>query len=224
MLVSGLVQVLAGAAHRVVRVGVPPSIRSCGAYGVDDRQQLHPDSRWLVEQKSNAGTLRTPPSLLASHSTFQRAMARRLFVGAASSQTPPPKLLHICHNNAMLAPMPKNTAHQAAVNALLSEIERAEYARRVQALRSRNTLLTMLEATRETQGMTKRALASRAGLEASSVRRLLTSATANPTTDNAFRLMAAMGIALEAKLPTGERVELVSPGAPATTTESAAAA
>jgi hypothetical protein len=63
-----------------------------------------------------------------------------------------------------------------------------------------------------------------AGLEASSVRRLLTSATANPTTDNAFRLMAAMGIALEAKLPTGERVELVSPGAPATAGESAAAA
>lgn len=118
--------------------------------------------------------------------------------------------------------MPKKTAHQAAVNALLSETERAEYARRVQALRSRNTLLTMLEATRETQGMTKRALASRAGLEASSVRRLLTSATANPTTDNAFRLMAAMGIKLEAKLPTGERIQLVSP-APATTTESAAA-
>jgi transcriptional regulator with XRE-family HTH domain len=118
--------------------------------------------------------------------------------------------------------MAKNTAHQAAVNALLSEAERAEYARRVQALRSRNALLAMLEATRETQGMTKRALASRAGLEASSVRRLLTSATANPTTDNAFRLMAAMGIALEAKLPTGERVELVSP-ASATTTESAAA-
>jgi hypothetical protein len=36
--------------------------------------------------------------------------------------------------------------------------------------------------------------------------------------------MAAMGIALEAKLPTGERVELVSPKASATTAESAAAA
>jgi transcriptional regulator with XRE-family HTH domain len=120
--------------------------------------------------------------------------------------------------------MAKNTAHQAAVNALLSETERAEYARRVQALRSRNALLAMLETTRETQGMTKRALASRAGLEASSVRRLLTSATANPTTDNAFRLMAAMGIALEAKLPTGERVQLVTPGASAITVESAAAA
>jgi DNA-binding phage protein len=108
--------------------------------------------------------------------------------------------------------MPRKTAHEAAVDTLLSEAERAEYARRVQALRSRNALLTMLEATREAQGMTKRALASRAGLEASSVRRMLTSATANPTTDNAFRLMAAMGIALEATLPTGERVKLVSPG------------
>jgi DNA-binding phage protein len=120
--------------------------------------------------------------------------------------------------------MSKKTAHQAAVNALLSEVERAEHTRRVQALRSRNTLLTVLEATREKQGMTKRALASRAGLEASSVRRLLTSATANPTTDNAFRLMAAMGIALEAKLPTGERVELVSPDAQAPTVDSAAVA
>ena len=82
----------------------------------------------------------------------------------------------------------------------------------------------MLERTRETQGMSKRALASRAGLEASSVRRLLTSTTANPTTDNAFRLMAAMGIVLEARLPTGERVELVSPGGPASTVDAAAAA
>lgn len=106
--------------------------------------------------------------------------------------------------------MPKKTAHQAAISALLSEDERAEHALRVQALQARNAMLTVLETTREAQGMTKRALADRAGLEASSVRRLLTSATANPTTDNAFRLMAAMGIALEAKLPNGERVELVS--------------
>jgi transcriptional regulator with XRE-family HTH domain len=117
--------------------------------------------------------------------------------------------------------MPGKTAHEAAVDALLSEAERAEYARRVQALRSRNALLTMLEAAREAQGMTKRALAGRAGLEASSVRRLLTSATANPTTDNAFRLMAAMGITLEATLPTGERVQLVDPRAPTSPIDSA---
>jgi DNA-binding phage protein len=120
--------------------------------------------------------------------------------------------------------MSRKTAHQAAINTLLSDTERAEHARRVQALRSRNALLSMLEATRETQGMSKRALASSAGLEASSVRRLLTSVTANPTTDNAFRLMAAMGIALEAKLPTGERVELVSAGTRDPSVDSAAAA
>src|SRR6202161_4225366 len=108
--------------------------------------------------------------------------------------------------------MSHQSAHQSAVNALLSEPERVEHARRrVQAQRSRNALLTVLETTRERQGMTKRALADRAGLEASSVRRLLTSETANPTTENAFRLMAAMGISLEATLPTGERVQLVSP-------------
>jgi DNA-binding phage protein len=108
--------------------------------------------------------------------------------------------------------MLEKSAHQSAVNALLSEPERAEHARRVEALRARNALLTVLESTREQQGMTKRALAERAGLEASSVRRLLTSQTANPTTDNAFRLMAAMGISLEATLPTGEHVQLVGPG------------
>ena len=120
--------------------------------------------------------------------------------------------------------MTTQSAHESAVNALLSDPERAEHARRVQALRARNALLTVLETTREHQGMTKRALAERAGLEASSVRRLLTSETANPTTDNAFRLMAAMGISLEATLPTGERVELVSPDAHAPATDHAAAA
>jgi len=129
----------------------------------------------------------------------------------------------LCYASVMAAKI-ERTAHEAAVDALLSDAERAEYALRVQALRSRNALLTMLETAREAQGMTKRALASRAGLEASSVRRLLTSATANPTTGNAFRLMAAMGIALEATLPTGERIQLVGPEAPAATRDSAAAA
>lgn len=79
----------------------------------------------------------------------------------------------------------------------------------VQALLARNALLTALETARADQDLTKAELASRAGLEASSVRRLLTSNTANPTTENAFRLMAAMGIKLEATLPSGERIELV---------------
>jgi DNA-binding phage protein len=124
----------------------------------------------------------------------------------------------------MLKHMSKRTAHQSAIEALLSESERAEHDRRVEALRARNALLTLLETARERQGITKRALAKSAGLEESSVRRLLTSQTANPTTDNAFRLMAAMGISLQATLPNGERVELVCPKIEATVADSKAVA
>jgi DNA-binding phage protein len=103
----------------------------------------------------------------------------------------------------------KDTADAAARELLLSEGEREPHAMALQALLARNALLTALEAARAGQGLSKAELASRAGLEASSVRRLLTSKTANPTTENAFRLMAAMGIKLEATLPSGERIELV---------------
>lgn len=105
--------------------------------------------------------------------------------------------------------MPKKNADVAARELLLSESEREAHARAVQALVARNALLTTLETARSEQGMTKAALATLAGLDASSVRRLLTSKTANPTTDNTFRLMAAMGIKLEATLPSGTRIELV---------------
>lgn len=105
-----------------------------------------------------------------------------------------------------------------------TESEREAHAMAVHALIARNALLTALETARAEQGLTKAELAARAGLEASSVRRLLTSKTANPTTDNAFRLMAAMGIKLEATLPTGERIELVHTNAPASRRGSAKAA
>jgi DNA-binding phage protein len=108
--------------------------------------------------------------------------------------------------------MPKKTAHGVAEELLLSESERETHARTVQALLARNALLTALETARSEQGMTKTALAALAGLDASSVRRLLTSKTANPTTENAFRMMAAMGIKLEATLPSGKRIELVGAG------------
>lgn len=109
--------------------------------------------------------------------------------------------------------MAKKTADDAAMHLLFSESEREAHAMAVQALLARNALLTALETARAEQGLTKAELASRAGLEASSVRRLLTSKTANPTTENAFRLLAAMGIKVEATLPTGERIDLVDPGA-----------
>ena len=110
--------------------------------------------------------------------------------------------------------MPKKTADDAARELLFnSDTARENHAMAVQALLARNALLTALETARAEQGLTKAELASRAGLEASSVRRLLTSKTANPTTENAFRLMAAMGIKLEATLPTGQRIELVETSA-----------
>jgi ribosome-binding protein aMBF1 (putative translation factor) len=121
--------------------------------------------------------------------------------------------------------MAKKTADDAARELLLkSESEREAHAMAVQALLARNALLTALETARAEQGLTKAELAARAGLEPSSVRRLLTSKTANPTTENAFRLMAAMGIKLEATLPTGERIELVDTSAPRSRRRSAKAA
>ncbi|MFZ0377382.1 MAG: helix-turn-helix transcriptional regulator [Solirubrobacteraceae bacterium] len=105
--------------------------------------------------------------------------------------------------------MTKKTGDDAARELLFNSEEREAHAMAVHALLARNALLTALETARAEQGLTKAELASRAGLEASSVRRLLTSKTANPTTENAFRLMAAMGIKLEATLPTGQRIGLV---------------
>jgi|HubBroStandDraft_6_1064221.scaffolds.fasta_scaffold363145_1 DNA-binding phage protein len=105
--------------------------------------------------------------------------------------------------------MAEKTAHAVIEDFLLGEDGRKAYNQTVQALLARNALLALLETSRAAEGITKTELAKRAGLDASSVRRLLTSKTANPTTDNAFRLMAAMGIKLEATLPTGERVPLI---------------
>jgi DNA-binding phage protein len=127
---------------------------------------------------------------------------------------------HGCYSSNMA----KKTADDAARELLFSDTERKVHAMAVQALLARNALLTALETARAEQGLTKAELASRAGLEASSVRRLLTSKTANPTTENAFRLMAAMGIKLEATLPTGERIELVDTSASAARRRSAKAA
>ena len=132
---------------------------------------------------------------------------------------------HICNTRANLSSMAKKTADDAARKLLFkSEDEREAHAMAVQALLARNALLTALETARAEQGLTKAELASRAGLEASSVRRLLTSKTANPTTENAFRLMAAMGIKLEATLPTGQRIGLVDMSGPASRRHSASAA
>lgn len=70
-------------------------------------------------------------------------------------------------------------------------------------------MLEVIDSAREAQNIDKTQLAHLAGLEPSSVRRLLTAKTANPTTENAFRLLAAVGVGLEAVLPSGERVSIV---------------
>jgi chorismate mutase len=109
--------------------------------------------------------------------------------------------------------MAKKTAHVVAEELLLGDTERETLAQTVNALRSRNALLTALESSRAAQGITKARLAERAGLDASSVRRLLTAKVANPTTDHAFRLLAAANIAVVATLPSGARIILVEPQA-----------
>lgn len=102
----------------------------------------------------------------------------------------------------------RNT-HDAALTSLIPSEKRADYERRVKALVARNKLLSTLESVREAEKLSKKELAERAGLDASSVRRLLTAETANPTTENAFLLLSAMGIKLEAVLPSGGRVDIV---------------
>jgi ribosome-binding protein aMBF1 (putative translation factor) len=101
------------------------------------------------------------------------------------------------------------TVHDAALTALIPSEERANFDRRVKALVARNKLLATLESVRESEKLSKKDLAGRAGLDASSVRRMLTAETANPTTENAFLLLDAMDIKLEAVLPSGSRVEIV---------------
>ncbi len=80
---------------------------------------------------------------------------------------------------------------------------------RVKALLAKNALLEALEQTREEVRLTKKALADRAGLEPSAVRKLLTSQTANPTTENVFRLMSALGMTVVAKTASGKTISLV---------------
>lgn len=99
--------------------------------------------------------------------------------------------------------------HDAALASLIPSEDREDYERRVKALVARNKLLSTLESVREAEKLSKKDLAERAGLDAASVRRMLTAETANPTTENAFLLLSAMGIKLEAVLPSGNRVDIV---------------
>jgi DNA-binding phage protein len=104
----------------------------------------------------------------------------------------------------------KLTAHEAALAALIPEEERAEFERGIHVLVARNHLLELIETQRQAEDVTKQELAELAGLDPASVRRLLTAETANPTTETALRLLSALKIKLEAILPSGDRVPIVS--------------
>lgn len=101
------------------------------------------------------------------------------------------------------------TAHEAALDALIAPQDRDDYLRRREALLARNATLEVIDSSRAAQHLNKRELAARAGLEASSVRRMLTARTANPTVETTFRLLGAVGVGLEAVLPNGERVSIL---------------
>jgi DNA-binding phage protein len=110
---------------------------------------------------------------------------------------------------ARMAPPTRTAADAAAIDALVPSNDRASYEAKVAALLARNTMLDVIEKQRGERQMSKKELAERAGLEASAVRRVLTAKTANPTSENMFRLMGALDIHLEAVTPSGKRVSLV---------------
>jgi ribosome-binding protein aMBF1 (putative translation factor) len=101
------------------------------------------------------------------------------------------------------------TAHDAALTALIPADQREDYDRVVETLIARNRMLEVIEGAREREDLTKKELADRAGLDASSVRRLLTSKTGNPTSETTVRLLSALRIKLEAVLPSGDRIPIV---------------
>jgi ribosome-binding protein aMBF1 (putative translation factor) len=102
-----------------------------------------------------------------------------------------------------------STAHEAITGNLVPAERRAAFHARVSDLTAHNRMLAAIEEGRRLQKISKKELAEQAGLNASSVRRMLTSETSNPTTNNAFRLFAVLGIKLEATLPSGDRVGIL---------------
>lgn len=103
----------------------------------------------------------------------------------------------------------KVTPHQMALAALVPAEKREEFDRGVEVLIARNRSVEILETERLAQKISKKTLADRAGLDYASVRRLLTSDTANPTTETLLRLFSALDIHVQAELPSGRVVALV---------------
>lgn len=100
-------------------------------------------------------------------------------------------------------------AHDAALNLFFpTDGERAAHETRVQALLARNAALLAVEEAREEVAISKKDLAAKADLDASALRKLLTTEGTNPTTDTLFRLCAALGIHLQAVTPAGKTFHL----------------
>lgn len=107
------------------------------------------------------------------------------------------------------SPVKKTTsADEAAMAALVPAAQREDLEIRVRALLARNTTLAMIEKVREEARLSKKELAEEVEMDASALRKLLTSADANPTSDSLFRLFAALGIHLEGVTPSGARFHL----------------
>lgn len=110
---------------------------------------------------------------------------------------------------AALVEAPAPTAHDVISDNLVPAARRAAFGARVSDLAAHNRMLAAIEEGRRLQEISKKELAEQAGLNTSSVRRMLTSETSNPTTNSAFRMFAVLGIKLEATLPSGDRVVIL---------------
>jgi DNA-binding phage protein len=109
--------------------------------------------------------------------------------------------------------MAKKTAHDVVLDALVSD--RTEFEKKVDALIERNRarrayVIAMINETLIERNISKAELAQRAGLNEAAVRRLLTAEDQNPTLETVLRLLAVLGIDLEAVLPSGEHMALTA--------------
>jgi DNA-binding phage protein len=105
--------------------------------------------------------------------------------------------------------MAKKTVHDAVVAAFIPANERDAYDANVDALLARNRLLALIEDARKEEKISKKELALRAGLDAASVRRLLSAETANPTSETIIRLFSALHMKLDAVRADGTRLSIV---------------
>ncbi len=104
---------------------------------------------------------------------------------------------------------PKRTPHDTAISTLIPPDELPGYQRRVQSLIARNQIVGAIEDARKEAGLSKTGLARLAGLDESSVRRLLTARTANPTAEVLIRLLAATHVRVQVTLPSGAELNVV---------------